>query len=259
MRAGILEIYDDLWSGDVSKIAVMPVESFLPMLFLRYIIGFAMNQKISQEHLDFGFDPDMALSSVRPYPPKKAEMLKEINSEFSVPDEGEDPKFIQLIIDENSVNTFIYDFVLVERAFSLRNFMRADPRFQEMLHKLTSDNVALLLPEFGEEFGPGRAVDFYFSLSHSLIANKLENSKPSGFQMDKNGNFRFILNFSATLLIEKKGSGSTWEEGRSIFVSLVAKGKFVKDETPDGKRTLQVTPKVMEISDIKILNSEEEP
>jgi len=131
--------------------------------------------------LDFGFDPEMLLEGVRPTPKKKNELLKEIRSEFTEAEEGEDPKFVQLIVDENTVNTFILDFVLVERAFSLRNFMRTDPRFSEALRQMTSDNVALLMPEFGEEFGPGRAVDFYFSLSHSLIEKKIPDPKPSGF------------------------------------------------------------------------------
>lgn len=123
----------------------------------------------------------MLFEGVRPYPKKKGELLKEINSEFSVAEEGEDPKFVQLVVDENAINTFILDFVLVERAFSLRNFLRMDPRFQEVLKQMRTDNIAMLLPEFGEEFGPGKAIDLYMSLSHSLISNKLEDSKATGF------------------------------------------------------------------------------
>ena len=46
---------------------------------------------------------------------------------------------------------------------------------------MNTNNIATLLPEFGEEFGMGRAIDLYFSISHSLIANKLESAKASGF------------------------------------------------------------------------------
>ena len=259
VRKGLMDTYDELWSGDANRLSVMPVESFLPMIFLRYVVGFSKTKDINSENINFGFEPEMILDTVRPRPPKKASMMKEIHSEFSVPEEGGDPKFIQLIADENAINTFILDFVLVERAFSLRNVMRSDKRFAEVLRQMTSDNIALLLPEFGEEFGPGRAIDFYFSLSHSLIANKLDNAKASGFQMDKNGNFRFVFNFSTTLLVEKKGVRAEWEEARSIFISLVAKGKFVVDEHADGKRYLKLTPKMGEISDIKILNGKDEP
>ena len=233
----------------------MPVESFLPMIFLRYLTGFAKDQTISPEHLEYGFDPEMLFEGVRPFPKKKGELLKEINSEFSVAEEGSDPKFIQLIVDENAINTFILDFVLVERAFSLRSFMRADPRFAEFLAQMKTDVIATLLPEFGEEFGMGKAIDLYFSLSHSLISNKLENAKASGFQMDKNGNFRFVFNFSVTMLVENKGG---WQEARSIFISIMFKGKVIVEESDDGKRTMKLTPKMGEISDIKILNADDE-
>ena len=108
---------------------------------------------------------------------------------------------------------------------------------------MTTDNIALLLPEFGEEFGPGRAIDLYFSLSHTLIAKNLEGSKPTGFQMDKNGNFRLIFNLQTTLLVEQKGVRQSWEEARSFFISIVAKGKFVKIDTPGGNRALTINAK----------------
>lgn len=197
----------------------------------------------------------MLLEGVRETPKKKKELLKEIHSEFSVSQEGENPKFVQLTVDENTFNTFILDFVLVERAFSLRNFLRMDPRFAQVLAQLTSDNMALIMPEFGAEFGPGRAVDFYFSLSHSLIEKKIPDPKPSGFQIDRNGNFRFVFNFSVTILVEKKGKRGEWEEARSMFVSLVAKGKIQVKELAENERVMSIFPKMVEISDIKIFNA----
>ena len=121
---------------------------------------------------------------------------------------------------------------------------------------MKTDNIAALLPEFGEEFGTGRSIDLYLSLSHSIIANNLENAKASGFQMDKNGNFRFVFNFSVTLLVDNKKGG--WEEARSIYISMMFKGKVFVDEEDDGKRTMRLTPKMAEMSDLKILNSSNE-
>lgn len=133
VREGLETNYNEISSGNVDKLTVMPVESFLPMIMLRYVFGFARKQEISSENLDFGFDPEMLLEGVRPTPSKKIELLKEIHSEFTVSEEGEDPKFVQLIMDENTLNAFILDFVIVERAFSLRSFLRTDPKFSEML------------------------------------------------------------------------------------------------------------------------------
>lgn len=238
----------------------MPVESFLPMIALRYVIGFSTDRSIDPNNLDFGFDPAVLLKNTAiSSTPKKQQLLKEINSKFSEPDEGEDPRFIQVIVDENLVNSFILDFVLIERAFSIRSFLRLDKKFAEAMRQMTTDNLAMIMPEIGEEFGPGKGFDLYFSLSHSLIEKKIKDPKPSGFQIDRNGNFRFIFNFSVTILIEKKGAAGQWDEARSMFVSLVAKGKLMKSEKVDGKQTLTVLPKVLEIADIKIFNAADEP
>lgn len=70
----------------------------------------------------------MIFESVRPTPPKKKSMLKEISSEFSSMTEGEDPIMLSFILDENAINSFLLEFVLVERAFSLREVIKADPR-----------------------------------------------------------------------------------------------------------------------------------
>ena len=94
MKEGLVKAYDSIFEGDVGRISHMPVESFLPMIFLRYLTGFAKDQTISPEHLEYGFDPEMLFEGVRPFPKKKGELLKEINSEFSVAEEGSDPKFI---------------------------------------------------------------------------------------------------------------------------------------------------------------------
>jgi len=41
VREGLMRNYDELWEGDLNKLSIMPVESFLPMILLRYVIGFS--------------------------------------------------------------------------------------------------------------------------------------------------------------------------------------------------------------------------
>lgn len=155
-------------------------------------------------------------------------MLKEIDSEFTEPEEeGQDPYAIQMILDENIVNAFLLDFVLFEKAFSLREIMKLDPKMSPFLEQMNTTNAGLLLPQVIEEFGENRMIDFYLSLSHTLISKKIENAKVSGFQIDKNGNFRFQFNFTVTVLVEKAHSGGNFEEARSMYVGLTAKGKFI--------------------------------
>ena len=99
-----------------------------------------------------------------------------------------------------------------------------------------------------EEFGEDKPMDFYLSMSHSLLANKLDNVKPTGFQMDKNGNFKFVFNISITLLVHNTLT-KNWEEARSMFFSLTAKGKVTTNTTnKHGDNMLRVMPKSAEIS-----------
>ena len=118
---GVMQMYDSIWTGDMDALTNMPVESFIPMIAIRHLGGFAMEQSIGEKAIEFGFDPEMIFSSVRPTPKKKPGMLKAIESEFSQPADGEDPTMISLIMDENAINSFLLEFVLVERAVSMRD------------------------------------------------------------------------------------------------------------------------------------------
>ena len=52
--------------------------------------------------------------------PKKKAMLKEIDSKFTDPKEDEDPQAIQFIFDENLINTYLLEFIMVDRSVSLK-------------------------------------------------------------------------------------------------------------------------------------------
>lgn len=66
-------------------------------------------------------------------------MLKEIDSVFTegYVDQNDNPKSgdyaVQIILDENVVNAFLLDFVLYEKAFSLRDIMKMDNKMQPFL------------------------------------------------------------------------------------------------------------------------------
>lgn len=178
-------------------------------------------------------------------------MLKEIDSEFTEQEEGDDPFAFQIILDENVVNAFLLDFVLYEKAFSLRQIMKLDEKMRPFIEQLNTTNIGLLMQSVIEEFGEDKNVDFYISLSHSLISKKIENAKVSGFQIDKNGNFRFQFNFSVTILVEDDNGG--FKEARSMYVGLTAKGKFLIVDQ-HGERVLQIAPKGAEVSSLKIFD-----
>ena len=125
------------------------------MLALRHIGSFAKEFSLSAEHIEFGFDPEMYFERMRETPKKKKGLLKAIESEFTPAEEGEDPKLLQLIVDENAFNSFILDFVLVEKAFSLREYFAMDPKLRQMLSQMNTDTLGLVFPQILEEYERG--------------------------------------------------------------------------------------------------------
>lgn len=75
--------------------------------------------------------------------------------------------------------------------------------------------------------------------------------------MDKNGNFKFVFNLSVTLLVEKTGKRGEWDEARSAYFSLTAKGKVTNNTTnKKGKPIMSVIPRSAELSQLKIYDKE---
>ena len=56
---GVMQIFDDLMSGDLDSLSLMPVESFLPIILIRHIGGFAVEQSVTSSAVEYGFDPEM--------------------------------------------------------------------------------------------------------------------------------------------------------------------------------------------------------
>lgn len=83
LKNAVMTVYDSIWEGNLDYLSFLPIESFLPMLFTRQLNGVAWESKFAPTGLEFGFDPEMLFESTRKLSKKKAEMLKEINSEFS--------------------------------------------------------------------------------------------------------------------------------------------------------------------------------
>lgn len=253
-----MKTYNEIWDGEIEHLANIPVESFMPLLLLRHISTLATKTEMTSKAFTYGFDPEMIYEKYRPKTAKKEDLLKPIQSYFSDPEEGDDDHLFSIILDENAFNSFILDFVLVDRNFSLRELIEVDPKTRDMTQQMVTDSIGLLMPQVLEEYGPGKNVDVMFTLSHSLISEKLDSQRVSGFQMDKNGNFRLTLNVAFQLLVDKFGTKGVYEEARSFYMSLVGKGKFVVKEVSQDMKMLTIVPKSAEVSALKIFKSDGE-
>jgi hypothetical protein len=58
---------------------------------------------------------------------------------------------------------------MIERSFSLREYLKLDPRTRSVTNEMKTKIIGLMLPEIKEEFGEDRNFDVMISLSHSLI------------------------------------------------------------------------------------------
>jgi len=90
------------------------VESLTPLLLLKQIGSFAKVFEVNMDYLEYGFDPEMMFERIRKPSEKKASMLKLIETKFSKPVSGEDPKGIQIILDENAINSYLLEFVMID-------------------------------------------------------------------------------------------------------------------------------------------------
>ena len=259
-----MEVYDGIWEGNMESLTVMPIESLLPMMFLRQAGNYAVDQSVSPTSVDFGFDPQILWSrkgqTLGVKFAEKRKLLKEIRSEHTTITSSGSPILASLIIDENAINNILMEYVITDTSLSLRDYMKLDPRLSEGLMQMNTNILGMILPTVLEEHGADRPIDFYMTLSHKLIDNKLEGVKPTGFQMDKNGNFRFVLNIGVTILVEQQGQGARgqWEEVRSIYAQMTAKGKIRTDTTNSkGQDVISITPKNAELSNVKVLDKNE--
>lgn len=85
------------------------------------------------DYLEYGFDPEMVFERMRKPSAKKQSMLKEIDTKFSKPNIGEDPKGIQIILDENAINSYLLEFVMIDQSISVSEYFALDSRTRSIL------------------------------------------------------------------------------------------------------------------------------
>lgn len=220
---------------------------------LKHLGSFANQMDVNQEHIEYGFDPDQTFGR-KQRSARKQSMLKEIESTFSEQEQGEDRAAIQLIVDENLINTYLLEFVMIDNSMSLKQYLKLDPRTAPMA---TQMNTKLLQPLFPDLYQaqPNKAFDLLVSMSHNLIKDKLDTQRVTGFNLDKNGNFRFTFNVFAQVLVDQSASQKVSE--REIFLGFTYKGKLVIKEE-NGEKNLLIVHKSAEVSSAKILKSDGE-
>ena len=163
---------------------------------------------------------------------------------------------MQFAIDDNLFNSITSIFTSIETSFSARNMMKNAPKAKPFLQMMTTNIFSQILPQITEEYGEGKKIDLMFSPSHSLFVDGLPGSKMSGVYIDKNGNWKVQANIVINLTAETTPGRP--ENVRNMYLTLGFKMKIKQDaRSPFDKRFI-VTPRSLEISQLKVMKGDEE-
>lgn len=140
--------------------------------------------------------------------------------------------------------------------FSSRELLKGNARAEPFLAMLTTTTVGTVLPQFTEEYGEGKKLDLVLTPSHEFFLDGIPGSKMTGIYMDKNGNWKVQLNVAAQINMENLPG--MWEPVRNIYMTLVFKFKISMNDKNPLDKTVVINPKNLELSEMKIMNGEEE-
>jgi len=162
----------------------------------------------------------------------------------------------QFIIDDNFFNSFASILASVDKSLSARNVFKGNAKAKTILDMLTTSTIGTVLPEFINEYGENKKVDLVLTPSHTLFQEGIPGSRMMGVYMDKNGNWKFIININAQVNVETLPD--MWDPIRNIYMTLVAKFKISTDASNPFNKTFKFLPKTIEMSQIKVLKNGEE-
>lgn len=134
--------------------------------------------------------------------------------------------------------------------------MKGNAKLKPMINTMKTSVVAAVIPTFSEEYGADNNLDIMFSPSHSLFQSGFPNAKMSGIYIDKNGNWKIQANLVMNLNVET--SRGNWEAARDIYMTLVFKFKIQVDSSNPFRKKFSVTPKNLEVTNLKVLKDEGE-
>lgn len=80
--------------------------------------------------------------------------------------------------------------------------MKGNPKLKPVLSAMKTDAVGSLIPTFPDEYGADKNLDVMYSPSHALFLAGFPNAKMSGVYIDKNGNWKFVINIMFNLNVE---------------------------------------------------------
>lgn len=171
----------------------LPITSIVPLFGIYYASLTADSAKFTEKFIEFNYSPaKFKLLSDRAY-----SKLKDIDTEFEEPKEGEKERALQLLLDENIINSLFAHFATMDTMYSLRKVISRDPKLSVFRQLLTTSTIGMVLSSFVEDYGEGKPIDLIGTLSHDFLADSIENIQFSGVTLDEKGVLKGTLNAGA--------------------------------------------------------------
>ena len=191
----IHNIRQEALGGKEQIVKKLPALSLAPVVGLYYASFMAERIEFADSYIEYEFSP----VSMKLIPEKKLynEFIKAIKTEFAPNEESEDPSALQLIVDENLINSVIGMFLKLDTTYSLRELLALDPRLIVMRQLLTTTTIGMAIPQFKEQFGDNKPIDIVFDPSHTFMSEGLGSVNPTSVTIDANGNFNVLANLGA--------------------------------------------------------------
>lgn len=239
----ISEVKNIAAQGKVDAFPAFPVDTVLPFVVLYYGASFADKYEVTDKFIEMAF----SFNRLKLLTEEQAKLLKPIEGTFYNEVNGQGLEALtQIIIDDNLFNSFASILASLDKTISLRNVLKGNAKAKTVLDMLTTSTIGTVLPEFINEYGEGKKVDLVLTPSHALFQEGIPGSRMMGVYMDKNGNWKFILNVNAVVNVETLPD--MWDPIRNIYITFVAKFKISTDSSNPFNKVLKFLPKTVEMS-----------
>jgi hypothetical protein len=249
----LLRLKEEIGDANKEVIKSFPMDLAFPFVFMFYGVQFAQKVELSGKYGSFEFNLEH-MSLLRK---SQAKLLKQIPSEwFKETNFRGEEIAAQAYLDDNAFNSIFSVISTVEKMYSARDLAKGYPQAAAAMKFMTTDTAGKVLPQFIEDYGAGKKLDVVFSPSHDLFTDGVKDAKPTGIYMDKNGNFKMVMNIPAQINIENMPG--MWEPIRNLYFTFVAKAKVQLNNTEPENAHFVLTPRSVEMSNLVIKKGEEE-
>ena len=165
----------------------------------------------------------------------------------------EEQHALEIMIDENFINSVLAALYHQDKSFGLREFLGADSATDQysmiVAAVLKTNIVGEAWKEILDEFGPDKKVDAQCGFGKSLFAEHIRNIRPSGIEFKEGSNLNTRIAFGCSIVVEEEEG--KWENFRSFYGEFQI-DLFLKLLSDDAAKKVLMDGKANELKNTKL-------